>query len=77
MTDSNYPSATPNLQSPSSKSKNYKNLAIGLLAAGLLGTWGYLLYDKNKAEKSNEINKKLSLIILNLVKMRIAILQFL
>ncbi|MEK7224342.1 MAG: hypothetical protein AAB221_01505 [Bacteroidota bacterium] len=51
MTDSNYPSATPNLQSPSSKSKNYKNLAIGLLAAGLLGTWGYLLYDKNKAEK--------------------------
>lgn len=51
MTDSNYPSATPSLQSPSPKSKNYKNLAIGLLAAGLLGTWGYLLYDKNKAEK--------------------------
>jgi chromosome segregation ATPase len=25
---------------------------IGLLAAGLLGTWGYLLYDKNKADKT-------------------------
>ena len=51
MTDSNYPSATPSLQSPAPKSKNYKNLVIGLLAAGLLGTWGYFLYDKNKAEK--------------------------
>jgi hypothetical protein len=52
MTDTNYPSATPTYQSqiPSTR-KNYKNLVIGLLAAGLLGTWGYLLYDKNKAEK--------------------------
>ncbi len=52
MTDTNYPSATPTYQSqPPKNRKNYKNLVIGLLAAGLLGTWGYLLYDKNKAEK--------------------------
>ncbi len=52
MTDTNYPSATPTPQSQPPKNKNTKNLVIGLLAAGLLGTWGYLLYDKNKAEKT-------------------------
>ena len=54
MAETNYPSATPTYQNPPTKNrnKNYKNLAIGLLAAGLLGTWGYLLYDKNKSEKT-------------------------
>ena len=28
---------------------------IGLLAAGLLGTWGYFLYDKNKAGEKQQI----------------------
>jgi hypothetical protein len=54
MTETNYPSATPSYQTQTQTTKNrknYKNLAIGLLAAGLLGTWGYLLYDKNKSEK--------------------------
>jgi hypothetical protein len=45
MTETNYPSATPQNEQP--KSGN-KNILIGILAAGLLGTWGYLLYDKNK-----------------------------
>lgn len=49
MTNTNYPSATPQGQSQPPKSNNSKNLVIGLLAAGLLGTWGYLLYDKNKS----------------------------
>lgn len=52
MTNTNYPSATPTPPSQPTRSKNSKNLVIGLLAAGLLGTWGYLLYDKNKAEKT-------------------------
>jgi len=53
MTDTNYPSATSSTPQPQSrKNKNTKNIAIGLLAAGLLGTWGYLLYDKNKSEKT-------------------------
>lgn len=47
MTNTNYPSATP--QSEPNNSKNSKNIIIGLLAAGLLGTWGYLLWDKNKS----------------------------
>jgi regulator of replication initiation timing len=46
MTNTNYPSATPN--EPRNPNKSNKNLLIGILAAGLLGTWGYLLYDKNK-----------------------------
>lgn len=49
MAETNYPSATgPQPQRPA-KSNNTKNLLIGLLAAGLLGTWGYLLWDKNKS----------------------------
>ncbi len=52
MTNTNYPSAAngPGNQSP--KNRNSKNLIIGLLAAGLLGTWGYLLFDKNKASET-------------------------
>ncbi|MCY7310359.1 MAG: hypothetical protein LH619_06245 [Chitinophagaceae bacterium] len=52
MTNTNYPLDTPTPQSQPVKNKNTKNIVIGLLAAGLLGTWGYLLYDKNKAEKT-------------------------
>ena len=44
-TTTNYPSATPQSQPPK---KDYKNLVIGLLAAGFLGTWGYLLWNNNR-----------------------------
>jgi hypothetical protein len=55
MTDTNYPSATSTNQNPTPKIRNTKNIVIGVLAASLLGTWGFLLYDKNKAErKSND-----------------------
>ena len=57
MTDTNYPSATPTIQSQAPKNrKNYKNLVIGLLAAGLLGSWGYLLYHEKKSEKRDNDN---------------------
>jgi len=48
MSTTNYPSATPQSQPPK---RDYKNLIIGLLAAGFLGTWGYLLYNNNKQEQ--------------------------
>ena len=54
MTDSNYPSATPNFQNNGVKNRNTKNIIIGILATGLLGTWGYLLIDKNKGEKKDK-----------------------
>lgn len=48
MSTTNYPSATPQSQPPK---KDFKNLVIGLLAAGFLGTWGYLLWNNNKQEQ--------------------------
>lgn len=55
MTDTNYPSATTTPQYPApKKNSNTKNIVIGLLAAGLIGTWGYFLYDKNKKEDKIE-----------------------
>jgi regulator of replication initiation timing len=53
MTNTNYPSATPN--EPRTPNRSNKNLLIGILAAGLLGTWGYLLYDKNKSGETLQV----------------------
>ena len=53
MTDTNYPSASPTSQNKPLKGRNTKNIIIGIMAAGLLGTWGYVLYDKNKSEKKD------------------------
>lgn len=44
MSTSNYPSAAPQNQPPR---RDSKNLIIGLLAVGILGTWAYFLWDKN------------------------------
>ena len=49
MSTTNYPSATPQSQPPR---RDSKNLIIALLAVGILGTWGYFLYDKNKSDKN-------------------------
>lgn len=49
MTNTNYPSATPQNQPP--RANNNKNLVIGVLAAALLGTWGYWLYRNNQASE--------------------------
>jgi hypothetical protein len=54
MTNTNYPSATPQTPPPA-KSNNNKNILIGILAAGLLGTWGYLLYDKNNSNEKIQV----------------------
>lgn len=53
MTNTNYPSATGTTPQPQpTKNKNTKNILIGLLAVGLLGTWAYLLIEKSKAKKT-------------------------
>jgi hypothetical protein len=49
MSTTNYPSATPQNQPPK---KDFRGLIIGLLAIGLLGTWGYLLWNNNKNEQT-------------------------
>jgi len=52
MTNTNYPSPTPQNQPP--RSGNSKGIVIGVLAAALLGTWGYWLYKNNQS--SQQIN---------------------
>lgn len=53
MANTNYPTADQ--QQPNRPVKNSsnttKNIIIGVLAAGLLGTWAYFLYDKNDSNK--------------------------
>jgi peptidoglycan hydrolase CwlO-like protein len=55
MSTSNYPSATSPDQPPR---KDYRGLIIGLLAVGLLGTWGYLLWNNNAQEQVNTTNQQ-------------------
>ena len=55
MTNTNYPSATPQNDPPRNQNKGNRNLLIGILAAALLGTWGYLLWDKNKSGEQLQV----------------------
>lgn len=60
MANTNYPSATPQNEPAAPKNNSGKNLAIGLLAVGLLGTWGYFLYDKNQSGQETKDREVLS-----------------
>ena len=53
MTNTDYPSATPQSR-PARNSNSSKYIIIGVLAAALLGTWGYLLWSKNKSDKEKQ-----------------------
>jgi cell division protein FtsB len=56
MANTNYPSAE-NSQTTTTRverkpNNTTKNIIIGVLAAGLLGTWAYFLYSKNESDKT-------------------------
>lgn len=52
MANTNYPSSTENPSSNRSvKNNTTKNIIIVALAVGLLGTWAYVLYDKNDSNR--------------------------
>src|SRR5687767_10702238 len=55
MTNTNYPSATPQNTPPAPRNRGNKNLLIAILAVGLLGTWAYLLWDKNNSGEKMQI----------------------
>jgi predicted nucleic acid-binding Zn-ribbon protein len=57
MANTNYPSANEPQNRPTRESNTTKNIAIGVLAAGLLGTWGYFLYDKNQSDEKIQITQ--------------------
>ena len=48
MSETNFP--TPSAEV--TKSKNYKNAVIGILAAGLIAVSGYLIYAKSDSSKT-------------------------
>jgi predicted nuclease with TOPRIM domain len=49
MSTTNFPTPSPeNMPKVASKSGAYKNAAIGILSAGILGLGGYMVYDNNK-----------------------------
>lgn len=55
MANSNYPSANPqNGDGQQTRSgSSSRNLLIGVLIAALLGTWGYMLWDKNSKKQAD------------------------
>ncbi len=48
MSASNYPSATGSSQPPK---KDNRGIIYGVLIAALLGTWGYIIFDKSKTKE--------------------------
>lgn len=48
MSASNYPSASNQSQPPK---KDNRGIIYGVLIAALLGTWGYIIYDKSKTKE--------------------------
>lgn len=48
MSASNYPSASGSSQPPK---KDNRGIIYGVLIAALLGTWGYIIYDKSKTKE--------------------------
>jgi len=55
MANTNYPSAGTTNDNRPAGSNTTRNVLIGLLAVGLLGTWGYVLYDKNKTTEQIQV----------------------
>lgn len=54
MANTNYPSAG-NQAGQTPGNNNTRNVLIGILAAGLLGTWGYVLYDKSQMREEYQV----------------------
>src|SRR3954447_12634734 len=53
MSYTNYPSTGNNPAGQSSEPKNdNRKLIYGILIVALLGTWGYIIYDKNKTNEN-------------------------
>jgi archaellum component FlaC len=63
MANTNYPSAndpqnrTTTTTRVDNNGSTTKNVVIGLLAAGLLGTWGYYIYDKNQKDEKIQVSQ--------------------
>ncbi len=58
MAYENFPSAETPQQAPPPKKKDLRNLLTGGLLVALLGTWGYIIYDKNQTKEKDIVQDK-------------------
>ena len=61
MSFENFPSGTEPQQQPAPKKNDYRTILTGGLLVALLGTWGYIIWDKNKTnQKTQELSTQIS-----------------
>ncbi len=56
MSTTNYPSASPSSSQP--PKRDFRNLIIGILVVGILGTWGYLLWNNNQQDQVHQTDQQ-------------------
>ncbi len=54
MSYENFPESNPPLEKTTVKKNNSRNILTALLVVALLGTWGYIIYDKNKTRQEKQ-----------------------
>jgi hypothetical protein len=54
MSYENSPEGNPEEQPVVAKNNNNRNILTGILIVALLGTWGYIIYDKNKTKQEKQ-----------------------
>jgi hypothetical protein len=55
MSYENFPATENNPLPPAPEKKNMRNLLTAALLIALLGTWGYIIYDKNKTKETIQL----------------------
>lgn len=61
MSFENFPAGTEPQQQPAPKKNDYRTILTGGLLVALLGTWGYIIWDKNKTnQKTQELTTQVS-----------------
>ncbi len=54
MSYENFPESNAPEGKPVVKNNNARNILMGILVVALLGTWGYIIYDKNKTRQEKQ-----------------------
>ena len=54
MSFENFPSSTPQEEKPQPKKTDSRTIVTGVLLVILLGTWGYIIWDKNKSKQEKQ-----------------------
>ena len=54
MSYENFPESNSPVEKPVVKNNNSRNILTAILVIALLGTWGYIIYDKNKTRQEKQ-----------------------